>query len=99
MCVDGGGATSASDFEGFKFSEFDGDSDQLTPSCPNNDFHIYDLSLKKRLIGFHVTISDYTGGRQNIRSIAAIVDAYPSCSVTVLDSLALTPRNMVAFIA
>ena len=73
ICVDGIGTTGVSaDFEGFKFIEVDGTTQFLTASCPNPN-QIVDLS-QKRLIGFHVIVSDYLAGRRNIRAIAPIVD-------------------------
>ena len=50
------------------------------PSTGCQDFMTEDLS-QNRLIGFQAVVSDYTGGRRNIRSLGVIVDSGPYCGV------------------
>ena len=70
ICVDQVGYYS-SDFEGFRFYEIDGTMTLISAGC--NDWHFVDLS-SYRLIGFKTTVSDYIGGRRNIREITPIID-------------------------
>lgn len=72
ICVDSIGTGSvSSDFEGFKFTETNGNVQTLSPNC--DPWYSYDLT-QGRLIGFRVINSFYMGARMNIRAIAPIID-------------------------
>ena len=59
------------DFEGFEFTDNDGNVETLSPDC-SGDFEKIDLTDRK-LIGFKVVVSDFIRERRNIRTICPIV--------------------------
>ena len=78
ICSDIAGSSIHSDIEGFRFFEFDGTYQEISPDC--HEWHEYDLR-DNRLIGFNITESDYINGWRNVRVITPIVDqaASPYC--------------------
>ena len=69
-----------SDFEGFKFTEYDDVFQELTPHCHREEDWISVDLTERRIIGFKVVESDYVGKR-NLRSIQLITDT-PTCEDT-----------------
>ena len=83
ICLNIGGSSIHSDFEGFRFFELDGTYQELSPDC--DAWYEFDLR-NNRLIGFNITESDYVNDWRNIRVMTAIVDqaASPYCSTLTL---------------
>ena len=81
--------------EGLRFTFIDGNVVEINANT--YEWHSYDF-LSNRLIGFHITLSDLSyRSYWTIKSIAPIVDAYPSCNTSILTIS--TVSNMVAYIS
>ena len=69
------------DFEGLQFTDSDGATQTLSPNCEGG-FDTIDLRGRS-LLGFKVTVSDFTNGYRNIRTICPIVQN--NCPISTIE--------------